>query len=345
MKKVLLVKITSMGDLIQMLPALTDAARAIPGIQFDWLAEESFQDIPSLHPTVNQIITLPYRRWKKNIKQAIASGEIKAFLKKLRAQRYDMVIDAQSNLKSAVISLLAKGTRYGVDKTSVREYGAHFMYNKKITIDRDQNHAHRLRQMMASFLQYPLPDTTAEYGIRVEDLPAIDFVLPERFVFITAIASCANKLWPEDYWQIVVDDLVQSGYEIVIPWWSQEEKQRALRLQNNRVAVHLLPTLSLAQKANVLARATASISLDTGLAHMAAALNIPNVTLYGPIDSKHCGTHGYKQVHLNADNPPCSPCLSTKCSYKGMTEYEPACMASIKPKQVLSSFHSLLASK
>ena len=343
MKKILLVKITSMGDLIQMLPAITDATRAIPGIRFDWLAEESFQEIPRLHPAVDKIITLPYRRWKKNIKQAIKSGEISRFLQQLRSERYDMVIDAQSNLKSAFVSLLAKGKKFGLDKQSVREYGAQFAYHQKISINRDQNHAERLRQMMAAFLGYELPTTVADYGIIQDTLPELAFQLPEKFIFITPIASCDNKLWPEPYWQEVINDIVAKGYEVILPWWSQVEKERSLRLKNEDPRIHLLPTLDLRQKASVLSRAVAAISVDTGLAHMAAALRIPNVCLYGPTNPNHCGTLGIKQIHLRAQAPACAPCLSTKCSYQENARYKPACLETIKPKQVLDSFYPLLA--
>lgn len=341
MKKILLIKITSMGDLIQMLPALTDASKAIPGIRFDWLVEDSFKEIPCLHPSIDKIIPLPYRRWKKNIKKALCSGEIPVFLKQLRSQSYDMVIDAQSNLKSAVVSLLAKGKRYGVDRRSVREYGAQFAYNETIYINRQQNHSDRLRQMFATFLDYPLPQTPADYGISPQFLPVVNFHIPEKFVFITAIASVANKLWPEPFWQEVIQDLLRLGYEVMMPWWSQEEKARVLRLQNQDPRIHILPPLSLEQKASVLARATAAISLDTGLAHLAAALNIPNVCLYGPGDFRSCGTIGHQQVHISANSPACTPCGSTRCTYSGVTRYHPACMASISPKQVWAAFQGL----
>jgi heptosyltransferase-1 len=342
MKKVLLVKITSMGDLIQTLPALTDAAIALPGIKFDWLAEESFQEIPKLHPSVDRVIILPYRRWKKNIRQAIKSGEINCFLQQLRHQQYDMVLDAQSNLKSAFVSLLAKGVRYGLDKKSVREYGAHFAYHKKIHISRMQNHTERLRQMFSIFLGYEQPKAPANYGINQNNLPILDFDLPKKFIFVTPIASCDNKLWPEPFWHELIQDIVQSGYDVVMPWWSIKEKERVLRLQNNNPSIHLLPTLKLSQKATVLSRAAASISLDTGLAHMAAALNIPNVCLYGPSNPEHCGTVGNKQIHLRAKFPSCAPCISTKCTYKGESQYHPACLETISPKDVLSSFYALL---
>jgi heptosyltransferase-1 len=342
MKKILLIKITSMGDLIQMLPALTDATRAIPGIRFDWVAEDSFKDIPGLHPSIDKIIPLPYRRWKKNLRQTLKSGELQTFLQQLRATNYDMVIDAQSNIKSAVVSLLAKGTRYGLDKTSVREYGAHFAYNHTISISRQQNHVERLRQMFATYLNYPLPSTPADYGIALQGLPELDFYIPDKFVFMTPIASVANKLWPEPYWQALIHEVTQLGYDVMLPWWSPEEKERVLRLQNQHPKIHLLPSLNLQQKAAVIARAAAAVSLDTGLSHLAAALNVPNICLYGPGDANSCGTIGYRQMHISASKPACSPCGSTRCTYTGETNYFPACMNSIQPDAVIKAFHALI---
>lgn len=342
MKKILLIKMSSMGDLIQMFPALTDATQALPGIRFDWVTEDSFKDIPNLHPSIDKIIPLPSRRWKKNIKLALRSGEIQNRMKQLRGHSYDMIIDAQSNLKSAVVSLLAKGKRFGLDKHSVREYGAQWVYHQTFAVSRQQNHVDRLRQLFALCLGYPLPQTPANYGIEKTLLPELDFYIPEKFVFITPIASVANKLWPEPFWQETIREVVQSGYEVFLPWWSPEEKARVLRLQNQHSKVHLLPPLNLLQKAAVIADASAAISLDTGLAHLAAALNIPNICLYGPGDSKACGTIGEQQIHISAKNPPCAPCRSQRCTYQGATSYQPACMASISPTEVLTAFHALV---
>lgn len=340
MKNVLLVKITSMGDLIQLLPALTDATNAIADIQFDWVVEDSFKEVPQLHPHINKIITLPYRTWKK---KGINWGEVKTFWTTLRSQQYDMVIDAQSNLKSAFVTKLARGKKYGLDGASVREYGAHFLYNETITIDRKQNHAQRMRELMAKFLGYPLPDTPADYGIIKTNLPPLSFELPEKFVFITHLCSCSDRLWPEPYWDVLIEALVQKGYAIVLPWWSEEEKARAERLKKNRDHCHLIPPLSLSEKASVLAKATAAISVDTGLAHMAAALNIPNIGLYGATNPTYTGAWGQNQVHLQASGPACVPCLKTTCSYQGPSQFRPACMESIKPETVLNAFDKLMA--
>ncbi|MBA2655479.1 MAG: lipopolysaccharide heptosyltransferase I [Tatlockia sp.] len=343
-KKILLVKITSMGDLIQTLPALTDATKAFPGINFDWVVDESFQEIPRLHPSVDKTIVFPYRRWKKNKWKAWQSGEVSQFLKELRSVDYDMVIDVQSNIKSAILSLFTKGRTHGLDSQSVHEYGAHFAYSKKITINRQQNHAERVRQMMAKFLGYKIPQDQADYGVNSSLLPSLDFSLPEKFIMAIPIASTINKLWPEPYWQQVIQDLVRSDYDVILPWWSNEEKARALRLKNSNPRIHLLPPLNLTQKASVLARAQAVISIDTGLAHMAGMLNIPNICIYGSSNPLLCGTIGHKQIHLTARGLACSPCSSSQCTYQGLSQYKPACLETIKPQQVLTSLYELLAS-
>lgn len=331
-----------MGDLIQMLPALTDAARAIPGVQFDWVVEESFKEIPSLHPNVNQIITLSYRRWKKDILSCIQNGEASHFLRQLRQHTYEMVIDTQSNLKSAFVTLLAKGIRHGLDRKSVHENGANLAYQKKFYVNPSQNHTHRMREMLAIILGYEQCTTVADYGIVKEQLPLLDFPLPDKFIFMTPITSRKEKLWPAPFWQKVIQEVLSGGYEIILPWGNHEERDRSIQLKNNNPLIHVLPSLDLSQKARVLSKATASISLDTGLAHMAAALDIPNVCLYGPTDPHLVGTIGKKQIHLTANGPACAPCLKTKCSYQGTSQYKPACLETITPQRVLDAFYRLL---
>ena len=341
-KKILIVKTTSMGDLLQLFPALTDADRCFPGIKFDWVVEESFQEIPRLHPTINKIIAISYRKWKNNFTIDLINGAIKQSLQELRRHTYDMIIDAQSNLKSALISKCARGTTYGLDWRSVREYGANFAYQHKIHVARDQNHAERMRQLMAKFLGYPLQRCIADYGIDKNILPSLDFNLPAAFIFVTPISSRKTQTWPESFWKDVLNDIVATGYSVVLPWWSDHEKHLVLRLKNNNIHIQVLPPLTLSQKATVLSRAKASISLDTGLAHMAAALEIPNVSLYGPTNATLTGTVGFGQIHLSATSPACAPCLRTKCNYTGDSFHNPACFASIKPQQVLESLYSLI---
>ena len=102
--RILLIKTSSLGDVIHALPAVTDAARAIPGIRFDWVVEESFAEIPAWHPAVDRVIPVALRRWRKAPFSAWFGGEWHRFRQSLRAERYDAVIDAQGLLKSALLT-------------------------------------------------------------------------------------------------------------------------------------------------------------------------------------------------------------------------------------------------
>src|SRR5437660_9564474 len=123
---VLIVRLSSMGDLVQTLPALTDAAKAIAGIRFDSVVDESFAQVPAWHPSVDQIMPSGFRRWRRNWPRSFKSGEPQAFLKKLRARKYDLIVDVQCELKSALAARLARGPRAGYDRRGVHEWGAQF---------------------------------------------------------------------------------------------------------------------------------------------------------------------------------------------------------------------------
>src|SRR6218665_2449357 len=119
--RVLLIKTSALGDVIHSLPALTDAARSIPGIQFDWVVEEGFAEIPAWHPAVAQVIPVAIRRWRRNILRTIGSGEWRRCKEQLREHRYDCVIDAQGLLKSAWLARQAGAPVTGLDPQSARE--------------------------------------------------------------------------------------------------------------------------------------------------------------------------------------------------------------------------------
>jgi heptosyltransferase-1 len=128
---VLLIKTSSMGDVIHALPALTDAMRAIPGIRFDWVVEEAFQEIPAWHPAVDRVIPVALRRWRKKPLKALISGEWRRFKRALRERQYDLVLDSQGLMKSAWLAQKARGPRAGFDKKSAREPLASWFYQKK----------------------------------------------------------------------------------------------------------------------------------------------------------------------------------------------------------------------
>jgi len=163
--RILIVKMSSMGDIIHTLPALTDAGLAIPGITFDWVVEEHFAEIPRWHPLVNQVIPVALRRWRKSFAKPKTWQEWVTFRNTVRATKYDFIIDAQGLLKSALVAWNARGKRRGFNKQSARESWAALFYQQTFFVAKKQHAISRLRQLFSQILGYRVPTTIPDYGI------------------------------------------------------------------------------------------------------------------------------------------------------------------------------------
>lgn len=332
--KVLIIKMTSMGDLIHTFPALTDAGLAKEGIRFDWLVDNAFKEIPKWHPLVDKVIPVSMRKWKKEPLSALKSGAIKDSLKSLRAEKYDLIIDAQGLLKSNILSLLAKGKRCGFDKNSARESWTNFVYHKTASVERQHHAVTRLRQLFAQVLDYPMPDTQPDYSLTPEAIS------PDNYLVFLPNTTWNTKHYPEKYWHELIKLATDKGLSIQIPWGSPHEKDRAERLAKDNNAVTVLPRLSITAVAKIIAKAKGVIALDTGLCHVAAAYNVPTVSLYGPTNPKLTGAVGLNQTWLAADFE-CAPCFRRQCNYPGAHAVEPPCFSSQPPNNVWQAFEAL----
>lgn len=353
--RVLIIKTTSMGDIIHTLPALSDAAKVYPNITFDWVVEDSFQSIPGWHPCVKKIIPVSLRRWRRNkeglMKTAFIKGEGFQFIRQLRQTRYDKIIDAQGLLKSAWIAWVARGKTAGLSWTSARESLASLFYQQKVKASWKDHAVKRARILFAESLSYPTPNTPPNYGISLDRLPAFTAVKISPYVVFLHGTTWATKHWPENYWVELGQRLSQQGFHIKLLWGNSLEEQRAERIARQVQTATVLPKLSLEEAASILARASGIVSVDTGLGHLAAALNIPTVSLYGPSDPVLTGTYGLNQIHLKTDFP-CSPCFSKNCIYPGKkTEFchpeknegvDPPCYRSVSPQKVYQSLMTLV---
>lgn len=327
--RILVVKTSSLGDVIHTLPALTDAMRAMPYAVFDWAVEEAFQEVPAWHPAVREVIPVALRRWRKSTTTFLFGREWRECKYRLRSNRYDCVIDAQGLLKSVWIARQARAPIYGLDKNSVREPAAAWFYRYTFDVPKNLHAVERVRNLFAQALGYPLPETRGDYGLDKNSF--VDIVPRERRVLFLHGTTRADKHWPEAYWQQLCKKVNDAGYRVLLPWGNDTEKARAQRLAATASNANILPRMNLSQLAAEIATCSAVVTVDSGLGHLTAALDVPAIALYGPTDPAKIGTYGLHQTHLHVDNfPPVN------------TETDPAIMAPLTPDIVWSALQSAL---
>ena len=335
--RTLIIKTSSLGDVLHTLPAVTDAARHKPGLRFDWVVEEAFAEVPAWHAAVDDVIPVAIRRWKHQLLHALRNGEPQALVRRLRSQPYAHVIDAQGLIKSAVMARFARGPRSGLDRDSAREPLAARAYDHGFAIARNQHAVQRVRQLFAAALDYPVPQTPPDYGIKAH-FP--DHTRQSYLVFLHG-TTWATKHWPDDYWVRLAAMATAAGRQVRIPWGNRLEQQRAEKIAAVSDAVEVMPRMSLGELAGLIAAAGAVVGVDTGLVHLAAALGTPCITLYGSTDPGLIGTLGESQLQLCAEFP-CAPCQQRKCSYPDETGVFPACYSTLAPDRVWSALEQML---
>ncbi len=280
--RILIVKTSSLGDVIHMLPAVTDAARARPGLVVDWLVEEGFAAIPAWHPAVNRVIPIAMRRWKKRWSAADTWREIGAARTRLKAADYDLIVDSQGLLKSALWTRVARGPRCGYDAASAREPIAARFYDRRYAVPREMHAIERNRRLLAQALGYELDDLRPDYGLSglAARLPAPGVVLPGRYVVGLHGTSRADKEWPAADWKRLGLALAGAGRPLVLPWGNDTERLRAQDIASAVPGTMVLPRLGLDALAVIIDRAEAVVGVDTGLMHLAAGLGKPGLALY-----------------------------------------------------------------
>jgi heptosyltransferase I len=339
--RVLVIKTSSMGDVIHTLPALTDASRALPGIRFDWVVEENFAEIPAWHPAVEQVIPVALRRWRKQPLRTLIGGEWRAFTRRLRQTRYDAVIDAQGLLKSALLTRYVRAPVHGLDRNSAREPLASLFYRHHHAVAWGRHAVERVRDLFAQSLGYDLSGEACDYGLERSRLAPTTGATPPYLVFLHG-TTWPTKHWPERYWRELTELAVSSGWEVRLPWGNEAERARAGRIAEGLDQAHVLPSTNLAGMAAELAGARACVAVDTGLGHLAAAFDVPTISLFGPTHPGYTGAWGPHQHHLASDFP-CAPCLKKRCRHTPTREErarfdlaseQPLCFTRLNPARV-----------
>ena len=337
--RVLLVKLSSLGDVVHSFPALTDAAAALPGITIDWVVDEAFAPLARLHPAIDRVIALPIRRMKKTPRAAF--GDLRDALHRLRSVRYDAIIDAQGLVKSAIAGRLAHGGgRHGFDRATAREGMAALTYDVGHAIPEVEHMAVRIRRLFAAALGYPLPATPPDAGldrVRIAAMPAGRPYL----VFIHG-TTWPTKTWTVAGWRALAARADAAGRDVLLFAHGDVERARVEAIAEGNAAVRRMPPGRLERIIPILAGAEAVVTVDTGLGHLAAAFDLPTIGLYGPTNPGLTGLVGARTMDF-IGRLPCVPCEKSGCQLKPDFGEGPPCMDDHQPDAVWRALQAMVA--
>ncbi len=288
--RILLVKTSSLGDVIHNLPVVSDLRRCFPEARIDWCVEEAFADIPRLHPEVSDVIPVAVRRWRKTLGQPATWREIGAFRQLLKRTPYTAVLDTQGLIKSGLIARQAGGRHYGYAAVVAREPLAARFYDETFVIPPNVHAVERNRWLSAAAFNYPV-DLPLDYGIAAPAV-ALPWLAGNRHAVLLTATSRDDKLWDEANWIVVAEELTRRGLTPVFPSGSITERQRAQRIASAVPGALVAPAMGLRELASLLGGAALAIGVDTGLVHLATALAVPTIALYITTDPALTGVYG-----------------------------------------------------
>jgi heptosyltransferase-1 len=290
MPRILLVKTSSMGDLVHNMPMIADIRAHFPEAVIDWVAEESFAEIARMNTQIDRVIPVNMRRWKRNLGQRQTWRDFFAFKRDLKSYDYDAILDTQGLLKSAMICQWANGPSHGHDKHTARESISSRIYTHTYDIPRNMHAVVRNRLLAAKALGYALPLTPPEYNL---NLPKA--VLPlspaPPYALVLHGTSRDEKLWPETHWIDFCNRIVGEYPQILLPWGNENERQRAERIASQVPHSMVLPRLNLTQLAHLIQKSKVVIGLDTGLMHLGVSLGAPTLAIFSDTDLSQVGPY------------------------------------------------------
>jgi heptosyltransferase-1 len=280
MKRILIVKVTSLGDLVHGQPVVADLHHAFPGVKIDWAADAAFADVPRWNPGIDRVLCAPLRGFKKNR----SGAELKAIFTsifELRREKYDVVLDLQGVYKSAIISFLARSRRrLGYRSADLGEGGAAFAYTGRFSTRQNLNAWDDLRRIVAD-----------AFGYQVSGAPRFDLSIPgptrssvaldgKPYALLFHATSSDEKKWPTAHWMCIGRSLIERGIVPLIPWGSAAEEKEANAIAKAVEGCRVLPRMPILQVAQYVDGATLVVGTDTGFVHLASALGRPTVMIF-----------------------------------------------------------------
>jgi heptosyltransferase I len=289
--RVLIVKTSSMGDVVHALPAVSDLARHFPGTQIDWVVEEPFAEIPRLHRDVARVMPIALRRWRGQLYLPSTWRQMREARRALSEVRYDWILDLQGLVKSAFVARWAHGKVVGLCGRSARERAASWLYDRRISVDPSLHAIDRNRLLVAQTCGYEV-DGAVDFGVRAPRLATAalrPWIGEQRFALLLTNASRQTKLWPDENWRAIEEWLAEQGLTSVLVWGSERERAATVRRAAPMYSARVAPPAGLETLAAICTRAALVIGLDTGLTHWAAAVGAPTVGIFCDYDPAQVG--------------------------------------------------------
>ena len=300
-RNILIVKTSSLGDVIHNMPAVSDIARHWPNARIAWLVEESYAPLVALHRAVDQVIPVALRRWRRQLSRVGSWRELAQLRAVLKELRFDVIIDTQGLVKSAVLTRMAAGERVGFDRASAREPLAARAYDRVVAVDRALHATERCRRLCAAALGYSLGASgPLDYGLKT--VPNLEVNLgssrQSRRALLLHGTARAEKLWPEEHWHSLARSLAAQGWQIEFVRGSEAEAARSERLAAALPNARVHPPLAIDQLTHTMQGLGLVIGVDTGLLHLAAALEVPLVGIFGATSAALTGPLGRAPIEV-----------------------------------------------
>jgi len=286
MSGVLVVRPSSLGDVVHALALVSDVERHCPEFAVDWVAEEAYAPLVRLDPRIRRVIPLALRRWRRTPLARETRREFAVFRADLRRDSYCAILDLQEQIKGAVVARMARGLRHGFDRASIREPVASLLDDVHHRVARELHFLDRCRALAGAALGYaaegsPLwristpPDAAA--------MPACPYVIAFH------ATSRSDKLWPEESWRHLLAHLASAGFAVLLPSGNADEAARSRRIAQGSDKSIALGAQTVPELASLIRHAHLAVGVDTGLTHLAAALGTPTVSLFTSTDPARAG--------------------------------------------------------
>lgn len=272
-----------MGDVIHNLPVVDDIRQSHPDAQIDWVVEAPYAGLVAQHPGVNRVIPMAWRRWRKRLWSRDVRNELTDFVAALRETPYDLIIDTQSLVKSALVARLAHGVRIGYASAACRERAAAWFYDRRMMHPpvKAVHAVTRYRALVAWSLGRDVNDAP-HYGLKVD--PVEPDWLPSGTAYTVLLPATARaaKQWPTARWVALGQALAAAGQVCLVGWGNAQEREQATRLaQQIGGAANAMPAaFDLVRWAHLLRAAQMCVGVDTGLTYLAAAVGTKTIGLY-----------------------------------------------------------------